>query len=1324
MTLAISEKANTRFALRELMPALTQTQIPKPADEQVFERASIHLWRCILKDPNVQKNGRRGQRQNGVDVIGVRNGDSNHLVGIQCKLKGEGKELTETEVRREVTKALTFKPPLKEYFISTTAPDDVAIQELARQITQELKKNGTELIVNVWGWNTLEDQISEHDKAIKAFDPSYGPFTEKIGKNTDDILADQAGLKKDVGSGFAHIYTKLEGLAASVENLPGDESKFREEIEKELDAEIDVLRDMALDGRVLSARSLLEKLLQRQKDKASGRILFRIKANLGCCELSNDNTEGAITWLDDAYNNAPEEPIAIANRVLSLLLQEDHNAAAEFGLKKLSKDPSNESLAGYFVQALLFDNNCNDPLEFVPEPIRESEPVLTSLIEFYRSRNTGEVWWKLATSAAEKFPSNDQIQLAAAEAVLEEILKSEHYNYSLEFKLEDKDRLSRAVATLGDAWDKARASDCGPREYQIAHCCNLCIGLNSLGDFAASFKRGKQGLEHAPDDQALLVQTAAAAIEINDRDYLDQVIERISNRRDAAVLRFRYLAQNGQWGEIAGLDPEEVEAAPDVEKPMVSAMWQTSKVRVGDPRQYVVELSRICNEVSDHPRACIVVAYAALDLGQSEVALSAYKTAHATINKNTHISVRTMVAGYAASQHFWADTAGLLDGFVETRFDNSELRKLATALVNEVPIRKRATDFFKELPDELAKSAFYAQAAGLLHFNQGDLPASEKHLRLAIEAEKSLTNYLTMLMVYRRAGKAEKIPELLHQIDRDQLNGSPVERMQLAQELARIGALQEAVELGYATLISTKNSPQVSLGYFGLIMAHPDEPMIPPVDTVDKDCWVNLTSLSSEVSFIIVSDREEQSESRFAESHPLAKACIGLKEGDSFTQEVQIGKPIEWTVSQLKHKYLHALHDVMENFQTRYPDAHGLYRFRIEGDDIGPMLDQIKKNAEDNVRLADLYSEKNIPIAMIASSSGGDVVGLNQYIASLGRDIVTNYGTEPERAAASRTIEQRRASGAVLDTQAAWTAATMNLFGVLSKVFDQIVVPQSVVDTLTLMKSTELHGGGKTMTVSYQDGQYFRNEFTDEDRQNMVDNIDAQIQSITENCTVLPASAPDEPSKLLRSVAEGFDPHIIDPAYLAADNRLLISQDMYYRQWMNAALGVEGVWLQSIVAFAREHEWISDTRFADAAVGFSVRRHTHVSLYPQTLIDVFEEDNDDSLEKYTILTREVGTLNADYRSHVKVVIQLLNYIWTSSGAIDTKQKKATSIVLRDLIKHSGKNWALLIALIERRSDPNLRSYIESWVKGHFLPFGELQAVRAEIATLSSRLAAN
>jgi len=81
------------------MPATSGTQISKPSLEQVFEDNCVVLWKNILKDPSVQKVGRRGQQQRGVDLYGYRDGNRDFLVGLQCKLKTGSKKLSEKEVR-------------------------------------------------------------------------------------------------------------------------------------------------------------------------------------------------------------------------------------------------------------------------------------------------------------------------------------------------------------------------------------------------------------------------------------------------------------------------------------------------------------------------------------------------------------------------------------------------------------------------------------------------------------------------------------------------------------------------------------------------------------------------------------------------------------------------------------------------------------------------------------------------------------------------------------------------------------------------------------------------------------------------------------------------------------------------------------------------------------------------------------------------------------------------------------------------------------------------------------------------------------------------
>ena len=255
------------------MSLLAATQIPKPADEQAFERASVILWRGILNDPAVQRNGRRGQRQNGVDLFGIRDGNADWQVGIQCKLKSDGHFLSEDEVRGEVKKAQTFKPPLKEYFIITTAPDDVAMQELAREITQNLAKTADPMRVFVWGWNTLEERISEDPKAYKAFDPSFALFTEEILAETISVSAGQRAIHEELSDLRSLIVTRLPE-STRLTSPPGDSTAEVNAVEIQLDAEIDSYRELNNSGKTLTALPMLEKLLERVAASASGRMLI------------------------------------------------------------------------------------------------------------------------------------------------------------------------------------------------------------------------------------------------------------------------------------------------------------------------------------------------------------------------------------------------------------------------------------------------------------------------------------------------------------------------------------------------------------------------------------------------------------------------------------------------------------------------------------------------------------------------------------------------------------------------------------------------------------------------------------------------------------------------------------------------------------------------------------------------------------------------------------------------------------------------------------------------------------------------------------------
>ncbi len=403
------------------MSLLAATQIPKPADEQAFERASMVLWRGILNDPAVQRNGRRGQRQNGVDIFGIRDGNADWQVGMQCKLKSDGHFLSEDEVRAEVRKAQTFRPPLNEYFIITTAPDDVAMQDLAREITQDLAKSRKPMRVFVWDWNTLEERISEDSKAFKAFDPSSALFTAEILPGTISISAGQQAMHEEISVRLSRIETSL-AEPSRLASPPGDSTAELNAVEIQLDAEIDAYRELNNSGKTLTAMPLLGGLLARVAASASGRIQFRIKANIGYCLLAVSKDDEAAAMLSEAYAHAPTEPKAIANKAFSLLLQGNWQEVLSFGPSHLEMDPSNEWLASYLVQAARFDMSISDPLSLNPEPLHRMAAVQIGFVDFVRRRGKPGEWWQPARDALALHPAEAQIVQFAAEADLDEIL--------------------------------------------------------------------------------------------------------------------------------------------------------------------------------------------------------------------------------------------------------------------------------------------------------------------------------------------------------------------------------------------------------------------------------------------------------------------------------------------------------------------------------------------------------------------------------------------------------------------------------------------------------------------------------------------------------------------------------------------------------------------------------------------------------------------------------------------------------------------------------------------------------------------------------------
>jgi hypothetical protein len=118
------------------MPTVQAMELPKPKNWQDFETMVRDAMSQRWKSPNLQKNGRPGQKQNGVDIY--ESDDIGRRVGVQCK-RSKGSPTLDT-VRAEIAAAETFEGLLSTIYIATTADYDSVLQKDKRALRLHLGK--------------------------------------------------------------------------------------------------------------------------------------------------------------------------------------------------------------------------------------------------------------------------------------------------------------------------------------------------------------------------------------------------------------------------------------------------------------------------------------------------------------------------------------------------------------------------------------------------------------------------------------------------------------------------------------------------------------------------------------------------------------------------------------------------------------------------------------------------------------------------------------------------------------------------------------------------------------------------------------------------------------------------------------------------------------------------------------------------------------------------------------------------------------------------------------------------------------------------------
>lgn len=141
--------------------AFTAPQFKNWQDFERFCRALMSRHR----GGHFQLWGRPGQRQNGVDAYSNFEGKG---IALQCKGRAGNltRKLSENDVYTALAELETFPHPISEFFILTSAEDDVNIQSHVERLNQQQQ---WPFKITVLGWNSIQHLVAEHPEIQSQF---------------------------------------------------------------------------------------------------------------------------------------------------------------------------------------------------------------------------------------------------------------------------------------------------------------------------------------------------------------------------------------------------------------------------------------------------------------------------------------------------------------------------------------------------------------------------------------------------------------------------------------------------------------------------------------------------------------------------------------------------------------------------------------------------------------------------------------------------------------------------------------------------------------------------------------------------------------------------------------------------------------------------------------------------------------------------------------------------------------------------------------------------------------------------------------------------
>jgi tetratricopeptide (TPR) repeat protein len=1304
------------------MPTRVDYPIPLPPTWEAFENLCRDLWAEEWEDSNTQKNGRQGQAQKGVDIFGQP--QKKYWAGVQAKEKDQlaAQTISIIELHKEVENAKGFEPKLKEYIIATTGPRDATVQEEARKITEEHKKKDL-FDVYVYCWEDIERLIKKHQNVYRLHYPQHFPdldaveeLTEKIIENQNDNSDNQSdeitNLRLEMQKGFQNI--------AEHASIGGD-------ISQEHQAELDYAKKLIDEHKSNTAINYLETIKTRIWEQTSSNIRFRILTNIAAANLQLGQEEKAAKQFIEALQYNPEDEKALCNVALAYILLGNSKSAEEYVKKVFVKNPASGRGYSMLIQIRMDTSTpIKKIVDEIPSEYHDLPDIAYALGSAYRKNHLYEKAIKCFERLGKINKEDPEYLVSHATTLLGSVSKGMIISFTKVLDKDEKEKISKATELYEKAWSKIK--DYEGTSLKLECLANKGLSYMLLGNTEKAALSFDDVLVIEPNNPSHVFSRALIDYDTNKQDLALERLKKIPMTKDipAAILICDiYLRKSKENPEIL-----RKEALPIIEEyikldPPLFFKSGAERLRIqlhivlGELKTAAKLADQVVKENPQDINSLVSKSRIHRMLKKDDIADDCLSKAEKLVSKDTqYFDLLALADEYYAIRKF-DKAVTFYEKIADVKSDTDITKRLIDCLLS-VGNYKRVLAICKSIRDNQGLIREIVELEASLNEEIGDLQEARRLCEEYLKQNSDEKVQLHLASINYRDQKMEDVDSFL----RKPFNYEKLllkHRIQYVELLSVRGFDKQAIKAMYETRKKYFDQSEAHLVYVATLLRDGDKNIswLKPTK-VAIDTNFALEDDSGTLTWYLIEERDDidPAKNELRPNHPLAKKALGKVVGDEIEIISTGPQKRSGKITEVKSKYIHALHNSMQSYQTMFPEAEGLYSINLKSTPDGNIdeesLQVFFNQADEHKKRTDyvenLYKEGKIPIGAVASLLGKNPIEAWGWLMSQ-----ENIGIKCSIGDIYQMNEIRTKLNdkpkLVVDITSLMTIHGLSIADNIVKVYGKLLISQTTIDNLTDIVSNRkgIYSKG-FFSVGKQGDEYVKTDVTAEQVKENTEYLKGIQKWIEQNCVITPCKEAllldhKEREQLYKIFGHSF----VDSILIAKQEQtLLLSEDERLRSFALGTYKVEGIWTQVIAQQLLTIQEIDSQTYQEMVIKLVNSNYIFTSINAGTLIEAARKSLWKADSSFLKIASLLNGKRCDDVSALRVVSEFMKLLLEQPIYLDDPKHICTE-VLDHAIKDRENRKEFLIKLELRLNRllalsptklAEAKQIVEGWLKNH------------------------